>query len=139
MEIEQIKVGSDNFSYLIFSPHHKKAALVDPGTDASHALHQLTANHLNLEYIILTHHHSDHCAETRRVSSLHPSAKIVASEHDGKKLPVKPDRIVSDGSRLMLGDITLDFLLTPGHTPGGICIIVDNNALLTGDTLFIGD
>lgn len=54
-------------------------------------------------------------------------------------MPIKPDVIVADGSQLQLGDITLDFLLTPGHTPGGICIIVDHAALVTGDTLFIGD
>jgi len=52
---------------------------------------------------------------------------------------VKPDVIVSDGSQLKVGNIVLSFLLTPGHTPGGICIIVDGEAMLTGDTLFIGD
>ena len=35
--------------------------------------------------------------------------------------------------------MNLNFILTPGHTPGGICIIVDNEAIITGDTLFIGD
>jgi glyoxylase-like metal-dependent hydrolase (beta-lactamase superfamily II) len=39
----------------------------------------------------------------------------------------------------MVGNILLSFLLTPGHTAGGICIIVDEKALVTGDTLFIGD
>lgn len=54
-------------------------------------------------------------------------------------LDAKPEIIVSDGSRLKLGNIDIDFILTPGHTPGSICIIVDNKALLTGDTLFIGN
>ena len=40
---------------------------------------------------------------------------------------------------MKVGDVNLRFILTPGHTKGGICIIVDNEAILTGDTLFIGD
>jgi glyoxylase-like metal-dependent hydrolase (beta-lactamase superfamily II) len=68
-----------------------------------------------------------------------PSAQVVASKEDGRRLPIQPDLEVTDGSQLLIGTITLSFLLTPGHTPGGICIIVDGKALLTGDTLFIGD
>lgn len=64
---------------------------------------------------------------------------MVASKEDGRRLPIRPDLEVTDGSQLMVGTIVLSFLLTPGHTPGGICIIVDGEALLTGDTLFIGD
>ena len=73
------------------------------------------------------------------MKTVFPSCKIVASKEDGNKLSVKPDVIVSDGSQLKVGNIVLSFLLTPGHTTGGICIIVDGKALLTGDTLFIGD
>ena len=49
------------------------------------------------------------------------------------------DIYVNDGFKLKLGNINLEFILTPGHTPGGICIIIDNKVILTGDTLFIGD
>jgi glyoxylase-like metal-dependent hydrolase (beta-lactamase superfamily II) len=58
---------------------------------------------------------------------------------DSAKLDVKVDVKVSDHNRLKLGDIDLDFILTPGHTPGSICIIVDEEAIITGDTLFSGD
>jgi glyoxylase-like metal-dependent hydrolase (beta-lactamase superfamily II) len=68
-----------------------------------------------------------------------PSSRIVSSKEDGQKLPIKPDIFVYDKSQLKVGNILLSFLLTPGHTPGGICIIVDEKAILTGDTLFIGD
>ena len=46
---------------------------------------------------------------------------------------------VEEDSILKLGSVTLSFMLTLGHTPGGICILVDNKALLTDDTLFIGN
>ena len=139
MVVEQIKIGFDNFSYIIYCSVSKKAAIVDPGFDASKALKYISSKNLELKYIINTHYHSDHSSESQRIKNLIPASKIVASEQDGKKLDVKLDIIVSDGDRLKIGEVIIDFILTPGHTPGGICIIVDNKVLLTGDTLFIGD
>jgi hydroxyacylglutathione hydrolase len=139
MVIEQIRVGSDNFCYVIYCPIHKKAAIVDPGFDATNALQVLVKHQLVLEYVILTHYHSDHSAETEHLKKNNPLAQIVASKEDGQRLPIRPEVIVSDKSQLNVGNIVLSFLLTPGHTPGGICIIVDGKAMLTGDTLFIGD
>ena len=137
--IEQIKVGFDNFSYIVFCPIIKKAAIVDPGYDASKTLGFITVKNLELEYIINTHYHIDHSGETKRVKNLYPLAKIVASKIDKTKPGMKVEIDVSDGDRLKLGEVSLDFILTPGHTPDGICIIVDNESLITGDTLFIGD
>jgi glyoxylase-like metal-dependent hydrolase (beta-lactamase superfamily II) len=137
--IEQIRIGHDNFSYVIYCPINKKAAIVDPGLDSTRTLRFIASKKLTLEYILITHHHSDHSADSKRIKSLFPQAKIVTSEEDGKKLAMKPDIVVSDESQLKIGKILVAFLVTPGHTPGGICIIVNNEALLTGDTLFIGD
>lgn len=117
----------------------KQAAIVDPGFDSTKILQYLISKKLNLEYIIVTHHHSDHSSDCKKIKSIFPQAKIVASEADGKKLNLKQDIVVTDQSQLTIGNIFLDFLLTPGHTPGGICIIVDNKAICTGDILFIGD
>jgi glyoxylase-like metal-dependent hydrolase (beta-lactamase superfamily II) len=139
MVLEQIRVGSDNFCYVVYCPVQKKAAVVDPGFDAAKAVQFLEKNHLFLDYVILTHYHSDHSAEAKQMKTVFPSCKIVASKEDGKRLSVKPDVVVSDGNQLKVGNIVLSFLLTPGHTTGGICIIVDGKVLLTGDTLFIGD
>ena len=139
MTIEQVKVGFDNFSYIIYCPIHKKAAIVDPGFDASKVLKCISSKNLELKYIIITHYHSDHSSDSKRIKNLIPASKIVASEQDGKKLDVRTDIIVSNGDQLKLGEINLYFISTPGHTPGSICIVVDNEALLTGDTLFIGD
>lgn len=139
MVLEQLRVGFDNFSYVLHCPIHKKAAIVDPGFDAKKLMQFLKENRYSLDFVILTHYHSDHTAELPYLKKMYPTAQVVASKDDGQRLPVPPDVVVSDGSRLLLGTIRLSFLLTPGHTPGGICIIVNDEALLTGDTLFIGD
>jgi len=139
MTLQQLRAGFDNFSYVLYCQVQQKAALVDPGFDATAPLGFISSNKLLLEYIIVTHYHRDHSSETKTVKKRFPSSKIVASKEDGKKLDIQPDVFVSDGSHLMVGTVRLDFLFTPGHTPGGVCIIVDNKALLTGDTLFIGD
>ena len=50
-----------------------------------------------------------------------------------------PTNVPNDKECFHLGYVKLDFIHTPGHTPGGMCIIVDDDSILTGDTLFIGD
>ena len=139
LAIEQIKVGFDNFSYVIYCYSKKEAAIVDPSFDATKALEFISSKNLQLKYIIITHYHSDHSGDTHRILKLNPSLTIVASESDGTRLDITVDIIVTDGDKLKVGDVSLDFILTPGHTKGGICIIIDNEAILTGDTLFIGN
>jgi hydroxyacylglutathione hydrolase len=139
MALEQMKVGYDNFCYVIYDPGQKKAGIVDPGYEIKKPLEFLTSKHLTLEYLFLTHYHSDHTAGVKEIKRRFPALKVVASKQDGDQLGIPPDVPVSDGSQVHVGSITVDVLLTPGHTPGGICLIVENNALLTGDTLFIGD
>jgi len=139
MTIEQLKIGLDNFSYIIYCTEEKDASIVDPSYDASKAINFIKQNNLKLKYVIVTHYHFDHSKDVTSIKKAFSSAKVVASEPDGKKLNEKVDIFVRDGQKLMLGKIVLQFILTPGHTPGGICILVDNKAIITGDTLFIGD
>jgi glyoxylase-like metal-dependent hydrolase (beta-lactamase superfamily II) len=136
--IKQIKVGFDNFSYIIYCPKTRKAAIVDPSYDSSESMRFISSEKLDLMYIINTHYHSDHVSDNQRIKQEYTSAKIIASKADGTMIE-SVDIFVSEKDKLKLGDIVLEFMLTPGHTPGGICIIVDNEALITGDTLFIGD
>jgi len=135
--IKQFKISFDNFSYIIYCEKSKKAAVVDPGFDAEKILKCITEETLDLQYIINTHHHSDHTSGNSRIKEKINSSKIIASKLDGEKIGA--DIFVGNNETIMLGDIELKFLLTPGHTPGGICIIVNNETILTGDTLFIGD
>ena len=133
--VEQIRVGRDNLSYLIYCKETNLAALVDPCSNASEAMGRINHKNLELKYIINTHHHGDHTAENRRVKKA-CGCKIVASDSE-KNMPY--DIAVKDGEVMHVGRVVLRFIQTPGHTPGGLCIIVDAKYLLTGDTLFIGD
>ena len=138
LQVEQIRVGVDNFSYVVYCPVTKHAALVDPGFTIDPALNRITSKKLSLAFVIVTHFHDDHAfalSQVKRLSSL----KTVASKLDADQLNTPIDLCVDDGDELDLGNGTLHFILTPGHTPGSLCILVDGWALLTGDTLFVGD
>lgn len=139
LTIKQLKVGFDNFSYIIFCPSTNKAAIVDPGYDYNKLIDFISSKNLFLEFIIATHYHHDHTNCIKNLKNEFQSSKVLSSELDGKQLKLKIDKIVKDNEKIYLGKIQLTFIQTPGHTPGGICIIVDNEALLTGDTIFIGD
>jgi glyoxylase-like metal-dependent hydrolase (beta-lactamase superfamily II) len=138
MSIEQIRFGMDNFSYVIYCDQTDVAALVDPGSDASNAINFVLKNKLNLMYIINTHHHTDHTADNARVKRMF-NCKLVASSASRAHSISSADIYVKDGDSLNLGQVRLKFIHTPGHTPDGLCVVVDDKAILTGDTLFIGD
>ena len=138
MTIEQILVGLDNFSYLIYCEETKQATLVDPGSNASNAMKRAGELNLDLKYVINTHHHHDHTADNIRVKEAY-DCKFIASHIDSEKIPEFIDIIVADNEIIIMGTVQMKFIHTPGHTSGGICIIVDDKYLLTGDTLFIGD
>jgi glyoxylase-like metal-dependent hydrolase (beta-lactamase superfamily II) len=138
MVVRQIRVGADNFSYLIHDRETREAALVDPGFDASEALSVIGDEDLELKYLINTHYHSDHTMANSTVLK-DTGARLVASDEDGSKLKEKVDIRIKDGDELFLGCIQLKFIKTPGHTPDGICIIAEDEFLITGDTLFIND
>ncbi len=138
MTVEQILTGRDNFSYLIYSEGEKEAALVDPGFSAAGSLKRLSDLGLDLSYIINTHHHADHTAANDSVKKLF-SPQILAHELDAPKIKGGADVTLQDGQILNIGDVEIKIIHTPGHTRGGICLLVDDKFLLTGDTLFIGD
>jgi len=137
LAVEQIKVGFDNYSYIIFFDQSKKAAIVDPGFGVSPVIDRIINKNLTIDYIVITHYHSDHTSGINTIKKEFPKVSLVASKEDGRNFDV--DLFVSDGDTLRIGNVNLKVILTPGHTPGGICIIVDDKAILTGDTLFIGD
>lgn len=135
MEVITIRVGHDNLSYLIID--RNVAALVDPGMDPREALSLIEEKVLILEYVILTHHHIDHSSSTCLVVD-ETGATVIGSVNCLKELGIDGS-IATEGEPIILGSKVIDVIETPGHTPGGICLKVDEKYLISGDTLFIGD
>ena len=127
-------------SYLIGSDG--EAAVVDPRRDVDEYLEEARREGLRIRHIIETHLHADFVSGHRELAE-----RAGARIYIGAKAGAKFDHIpVRDGDELSFGSVTLRFLETPGHTPESICVLVTDHleseqptAVLTGDTLFIGD
>jgi hydroxyacylglutathione hydrolase len=138
--------------YIIADEKSKKAAIIDTGGDSNKILDVITREQLIVEYIFLTHGHSDHIAALKEVKNA-TDAKIAIHEEDAPMLLspqgnlsifmgagfIQPsaDIELQGNEEFHVGNLTLKIIHTPGHTPGGICIKV-NNMVFTGDTLFAG-
>ena len=153
MGIEQMKVGfMDVFCYLVSCPRTNKALVIDPAGDEERVVGRINEKDLDLKYIVNTHGHGDHTCGNAKVKEL-TGAEIIMHElddqifnsADGQAMsrqwgftPSPPvDRTVKDGESIVVGDVSLTVMHTPGHSPGGICLLGDGN-VFTGDTLFVG-
>ncbi len=153
MEIEQMKVGfMEVFAYLVASPSTKEALVIDPAGDEDRVAERITQKGLDLKYIVNTHGHPDHSCGNAKLKAL-TGAKIIMHELDDQMFnseqgqamarqwgftPSPPaDLTVKEGDEIVVGDLSLKVIHTPGHSPGGICLLGDGN-LFTGDTLFVG-
>jgi len=130
-------------SYLIGDESTKTAVVVDPQRDVDQYLADAKALGLTIRYVFLTHFHADflagHLELRERAGARICLGARASAEFDFQRF--------GDGSRLDLGRVRLETLETPGHTPEAISILVYDldrdaehpHAVLTGDTLFIGD
>ncbi len=134
MFFKQVKQFSDNFSYVIADEASGEAAVVDSSYNADELSRILKTKNLRLKYVINTHGHSDHTDCNDELRDVF-GAKVVA--YKGSR--AEHDVDVNDGDVLNVGSVRIKVIYTPGHTPDGICLLVDDRILLTGDTLFVGE
>ena len=134
MFFRQVQQHGDNFSYIIADEITREAAVVDSSFNAGEITRILHAENLKLKYVINTHSHSDHTAGNTELRSMFKT-KIVTH----KLSRINADVKVADGDIIHIGSIPVKVIRTPGHSPDGICLLVDNQKLLTGDTLFVGE
>jgi len=144
MTIKQYYLGClAHASYLISDARSGVAAVVDPQRDIEQYLQDAERGGLTIRHVFLTHFHADFLAghielRNRTGARIHLGAR---AEAEYEFTPVR------DGDLVEFGDVRLKVLETPGHTPEGISIVVYDlaasaetpRAVLTGDTLFIGD
>ncbi len=141
MIMEQLPVGPmSNFTYVFGAGEGGEGFVVDPAFDADRILACIKRHRLDITRLILTHHHSDHLNAAAAVKA-RTGAKILA--HPGTRPflqgAVSLDGTLADGEGFPFGDAEVRVMHTPGHTPGGLCLVVAGTWLVTGDTLFIGN
>lgn len=153
MKLEQILVGNMAvFCYLVWCEDSKEALAIDPAGNEEQLADKINQLGLTLNYIVNTHGHGDHTSGNRRLKEL-TGAKIVMHEADDtlfrspeaiekyKKMGLEAsppaDLTVADGDVITIGSVTVNVIHTPGHSPGGICLLCEGN-LFSGDTLFVG-
>ena len=128
-------------SYLVGDESTGRAVVVDPRRDVEEYVADAEAAGLTIERVIETHIHADFVSGHLELAA-RTGAVISYGEKAEIAFPIDP---LVDGQRLPLGEVTLEVIATPGHTPDSISVVVFERAdgapygVLTGDTLFIGD
>jgi len=130
----------------------KEAVVIDPGGDADSILRSLSDDSLKVKYIINTHGHFDHVSANGKIKDvtgadilIHPLDALMLSNLSsnaaifGISVENSPpcDQTIEEGDTVSFGNLTLNVIHTPGHTPGGISLFT-NGVVFVGDTLFAG-
>ena len=157
--------ATGTWTHLVWDPASRRAAVIDPvldydaaaartGDDAAQTVAAALAEEgLALDWVLETHAHADHLTAARWFRTRHGcavgigrgicdvQANFRAFYGLGEALPVDGrqfDRLLDDGDRLPLGDLTVEVMATPGHTADSVTYLV-GDAAFVGDTLFAAD
>ena len=133
MIFEQIVTGGC-LSYLVGCPGSLSGALVDPETSQIDRYRALAGQHgLHVRYVIDTHTHADHFSAAKQLGEMLDAPVVTHRESPA----AFPDLRLDDGDSLVVGNLRLQAMHTPGHTRDSMCLITGDR-VFTGDTLLIG-
>ena len=149
--IKRLVVGSLSANcYVVGSETTREGLVIDPGGNAQEIFKVVRDSGLDIKVIALTHGHSDHIAALYDIQDRTGAAVAIHTEDadflHGRgsysmmfgisyKTPAPPDRLLNDGDVMDIGGLQFTVIHTPGHTPGSICLLLDDNKVFTGDTL----
>jgi hydroxyacylglutathione hydrolase len=130
--IETAPFGTN--AYILFCAQTGQSAVIDAPGDAARITGKLTGT--EPRYLLLTHSHRDH---TGVLAALRESLGVPFLAHpaDAGGFPATPDRLLENGEILPLGNLEIEVIHTPGHTPGSVCFRC-GGYLFAGDTVFPG-
>lgn len=139
--------------YVLGCENTREAAVIDPGEEAERILDALNEEGLTLKLILNTHGHFDHVGANRELKMAVPGAQLMIHGDDAPMLgqlahsarmfgmqaenSPDPDRLLQDKEAVSFGDVKLDVVHVPGHSPGGVAFVSDAG-IFVGDTLFAG-
>jgi len=148
--LEKLVVGPlASNCYIVGSEVPREGMIIDPGDEAEQILSRINDLQLDIKFTVLTHGHIDHIGAVKEVCKV-TGAEICVHTDDAQSLkgwrmgsmlgsfypaPPPPDKLLKDGDNIDIGDLHFLVLHTPGHTPGGICLL-GQGMVFTGDTLF---
>lgn len=139
-----------NFTYLIGDVKTRECVVVDPAWEIDRILKTAAEADMKITGALVTHAHYDHVNGVAELLEA-TDGKVYVNKHEAEFLKVSragntglfinitgPNLIAVDsGDHLKVGALDIQFIHTPGHTPGSQCFLV-NNHLVSGDTLFVG-
>ena len=120
-------------AYLVGDEDNGKAVVIDSGGPSEPLLEAAERLGVDVQKLLLTHHHHDHVAE----AELWQGVEVVAHPTEAALLG-GVDRTIEPGDTVEVGDLRVETLHTPGHTAGMLNFVVDGTDVFTGDTLFKG-
>jgi glyoxylase-like metal-dependent hydrolase (beta-lactamase superfamily II) len=139
-------------SYLVVDDE-QNCVIIDAGVYSESLAKAVKIDELKVHWLILTHGHGDHIGGAEAYLKTFEGCKLAAGIDEkqmlndpalnmtedifGAAVSLEADRYLEDGEELTAGGLTLKCISTPGHTPGGICLLIEN-VLFSGDTLFQG-
>lgn len=148
--IKRLVVGALSANcYIVGSEKTGKGLIIDPGGDINEISHAVDDSRLEIKAIVLTHGHSDHIAALYDIQRYTGASVAIHREDDdflhgrgaysmmfgiSYRTPAPADRLLDEGDAIEIGDLHFQVIHTPGHTPGSICLRMDNG-VFTGDTL----
>jgi glyoxylase-like metal-dependent hydrolase (beta-lactamase superfamily II) len=147
---DMIATQMRNFAYLIGDRQTGDTVVVDPAYAAQDLVDALESDGMHLSGVLVTHHHPDHVGgsmmgfELKGLAELleRVSVPVHVNEHEAEWVSqvtgIAPSELTSHrhGDKVSVGDIDIELLHTPGHTPGSQCFLLDGR-LVAGDTLFL--
>ena len=152
MIVKRLQAGVYAANCYIIHTEDGDGLVVDSAGDVDEIVKYLEDSSVKVGAIVLTHGHGDHIGGVLELKELLDVPVMVHSDDEdmvknsalnlSTSMPMgevnfKPDILLNDGDDIPLGDRSVKVIHTPGHTKGGICLLVDG-ILITGDTLFQG-
>ena len=143
MTIQTLQVGPIMTNcYLLCDEDAKVCALIDPGDDAARVEKLVKQSGCALRYILLTHGHFDHVGGVKEIAAetgcdVYLCADELTMPPQMTAGPLYYTKTYDEGDTLHLAGLTISVIRTPGHTPGSVCLLIDD-AMFSGDTLFAG-